>query len=98
MWIAENCAVLGALLRSSVSPEGSSSAPQANALVLRALRLRFASLALWTLLWMEYAAPDADLRPLRLLKRYEDFLRSAEGYLTVSVPRPILDSGRGRAG
>jgi len=98
MWIAENCALLGSLLRSSVLPGDPSSTRQVSALVLRALHVRLASLGLWMLLWLEYAAPDADMRPMRVLKRYEDFMRSAEGYLTVSMPRPILDSGRGRAG
>jgi len=98
MWIAENCALLGGLLRSSAPPDDPSSAQQAKALVLRALRLRLASLGLWMLLWLEYAAPDADLRPLRMLKRYEDFILVAEGYLAISVPRPILNSGRGIAG
>ena len=50
------------------------------------------------LLCLEYAAPHADLRPLRVLKRYEDFMRLAEEYLEISVPRPILNSGRGVAG
>ena len=51
-------------LRPSLTPDDPGSAQQANALVLRALNLRLASLGLWTLLWLEHAASDADLRPL----------------------------------
>ena len=75
-------------LRSSVAPDDPSSAQQANARVLRARNLRLASLGLWTLLWLECAASDADLRPSQGLKRYEDFIRLAEGYLMGRVPRP----------
>jgi hypothetical protein len=56
-------------VESRLTPDDPGSAQQANALVLRALNLRLASLGPWTLLWLDYAASDADLRPLQGLKR-----------------------------
>lgn len=79
LWIAESCAVLVAMLRSTAA--NASSSHKIDLLVKRALRIRLTSLALWILLWAEYMFPRLEIRPFRLLTSYEEFRRSVDSAL-----------------
>lgn len=88
VWIAEDCAMLTALLR--LDTAGTSTQPEAMA--REAIRLRLTSLTLWALLWIEYLIPALAFRPGRTLAAYEQFRRSAETYLANHAPAIMATS------
>jgi hypothetical protein len=86
IWIAEDCAMLTAILRldtaeTSIQPE---------TMTREAIRLRLTSLALWSLLWIEYLIPALAFSPGRILAAYEQFRRSAETYLANQAVQPAI--------
>src|SRR3954470_13800910 len=85
-WIAGNCAVILALLQSGVTQAEYESLDEAAILGRRALQLRLISLGMYTALWLEYLVPDVPIRPLYVVRRYEEFLSRAERCLTPRQP------------
>ena len=89
IWMAEDCAMLTALLR--LDTTGTSFQPEAMA--REAIRLRLTSLTLWSLLWIEYLIPALAFRPGRIVAAYEEFRRSAETYLAKHAPQSAVVLG-----
>ena len=87
IWIAEDCATLTALLH--LDAAAAPSQPEAIA-----IRLRLTSIALWSLLWIEYVIPAFVFRPGRTLAAYEDFRRAAENYLANKPLQPAIAARR----
>jgi hypothetical protein len=90
-WIAEDCAVLLAEIR----VHGLQSPRETESMVWKAITLRLSSLAFWVLLWIEYLLPGIEIRPGRVFGGYDEFVRSAERYLTKGQPQPAMSTGRG---
>jgi hypothetical protein len=90
-WIAEDCAVLLATIRL----HGLQSSRETESMATKAITLRLSSLSFWLLLWIEYLMPSIQIRPGRVFGRYDDFVHSAERYLTNSQPQPAMSTGRG---
>jgi hypothetical protein len=89
-WIAENCAMSIALLRSQPRAMLEGREREAEYLVRSALQLRLISLGVWALLWIEYLSPFLNARPVRLVSRYEHFWRIAEAHFCRQSAAPIL--------
>ena len=90
LWIAANCATLTALLRLRITDPELASAPDTQALVQNALRLRMISLGLWLLLWVEFLFPRLEIRPAAAVRRYEDVWRLAESYFGANLPNSAI--------
>lgn len=90
-WMAEDCAVLVAMVHTITFDT-----PQdRETIVHRAIQQRLISLSLWAVLWIEYMLPSVEIRPQKVLGKYEEFWRLAEKHLARSQPQPTLSPGRG---
>jgi hypothetical protein len=81
VWIAQDCSNLLQMIQSSSGELiGSASIEQVERLSKAAIRLRLFSSGFWLLCWLEYLIPQLSFRPMRMLRTYEEFWRSAELY------------------
>ena len=79
LWIAANCSVIIALLRAeAAAPQMHVNVPQAARM---AAQIRLMCLGYWCLLWLEYLLPNLNVRPLQLLRKYEELWLSSETLL-----------------
>jgi len=82
LWIANGCASVQSLVRTDVK-ESSETHTRARALSTLALRLRLASLGLWSTLWLQRLFPEFDLMPNSLMAGYDKLADGVSTYLVV---------------
>lgn len=87
-WIAEDCAVILALVRADTRYSPAESATIAR----RAIRLRMIALAYWTLISVRYLGPGKLIWPGRVLGNYEELWHGAQMVLTRYQPQPESSS------
>lgn len=83
-WIAEDCAVILALVRADTQY----SPAEAGTIARRAIRLRMTALTYWTLISVRYLAPAKPIWPGRVLRNYDELWHGAEVYLAKHQPQP----------
>ena len=83
LWIAGNCAAIIELLRmESANSENHLNVSEA---AKKAAKLRVMCLGYWCLLWADYLVPDLNVRPLQVIRRYEDLWRFTQTSLLTQV-------------
>ena len=91
LWIANECASMQLVLRSLAghSPE---THVQARSLSATALRLRLASLGLWSSLWFQRIFPQLDLMPGSVINAYDKLAVNLNLYLAPLLSRRVTSA------